>query len=63
MHEGSIFKIVWVPPEFGDAVACVCEDGTFSLWEELAEGKSWICCSLLLTSTLGGIAYALVCNR
>ncbi|KAI4368033.1 hypothetical protein MLD38_016645 [Melastoma candidum] len=37
VHEASILKIIWVPPEFGDAVACICEDGSFSLWEELAD--------------------------
>lgn len=30
-------KVVWVPPEYGDAVACVCTDGTVSLWEEVVE--------------------------
>ncbi|CAB4280110.1 unnamed protein product [Prunus armeniaca] len=38
VHEAAgIVKIVWVPPEYGDAVACVCADGTLSLWEEAAE--------------------------
>jgi nucleoporin SEH1 len=31
-------KVVWVPPEYGDAVACVYTDGTVSLWEEVVEG-------------------------
>lgn len=31
-------KVVWVPPEYGDAVACICSDGTLSLWEEVVEG-------------------------
>ena len=31
-------KVVWVPPEYGDAVACICADGTMSLWEEVVEG-------------------------
>lgn len=31
-------KIVWVPPEYGDAVACISADGIMSLWEEVAEG-------------------------
>ncbi|XP_010553556.1 PREDICTED: protein SEH1 [Tarenaya hassleriana] len=35
--ETSIVKIVWLPPEFGDAVACICEDGCLSIWEEAAE--------------------------
>ena len=34
----SIVKVVWVPPEYGDAVACICKDGTLSLWEEVVEG-------------------------
>ncbi|GAA0151965.1 transporter [Lithospermum erythrorhizon] len=38
VHEGSIVKIVWLPPDYGDAVACICADGTLSLWEEVAEG-------------------------
>ncbi|XP_059442957.1 protein SEH1 [Corylus avellana] len=37
VHETSIVKVVWVPPEYGDAVACVCMDGTVSLWEEVVE--------------------------
>ena len=28
----------WVPPKYGDAVVCVCADGTLSLWEEVVEG-------------------------
>ncbi|GAB4857521.1 hypothetical protein Ancab_015429 [Ancistrocladus abbreviatus] len=47
VHDGSIVKVVWVPPEFGDAVACICRDGTLSLWEEVAEdGQSleWKLC-------------------
>jgi len=36
--EGNIVKIVWVPPEYGDAVACISADGIVSLWEEVAEG-------------------------
>lgn len=31
-------KVVWVPPEYGDAVACIFSDGGFSIWEEVAEG-------------------------
>ncbi|CDP12138.1 unnamed protein product [Coffea canephora] len=37
VQETSILKIVWVPPEFGDAVACICSDGSYSLWEEVVE--------------------------
>ena len=29
-----------MPPEYGDAVACILDDGTLSLWEEVAEGNS-----------------------
>lgn len=36
--EGNIVKIVWIPPEYGDAVACISADGIVSLWEEVAEG-------------------------
>lgn len=32
-------KVVWVPPEHGDAVACICADGSLSLWEEVVEGS------------------------
>ncbi|KAM1376761.1 hypothetical protein PS1_038743 [Malus domestica] len=38
VHEAAgIVKIAWVPPKFDAAVACVCADGTLSLWEEVAE--------------------------
>ncbi|KAL6979485.1 epoxide hydrolase, soluble (sEH) [Sarracenia purpurea var. burkii] len=37
VHEVGIVKVVWVPPEYGDAVACICADGTLSLWEEVVE--------------------------
>ncbi|TKW15443.1 hypothetical protein SEVIR_5G236800v4 [Setaria viridis] len=36
-HEQAIVNVVWLPPEYGDAVACVCADGKLSLWEEVAE--------------------------
>ncbi|OIW11110.1 hypothetical protein TanjilG_22917 [Lupinus angustifolius] len=36
IHEGTIVKVVWVPPEYGDAVASVTADGIVSLWEEVA---------------------------
>ncbi|XP_043713892.1 protein SEH1 [Telopea speciosissima] len=36
-HESSILKVIWIPPEYGDAVACISTDGTFSLWEEVEE--------------------------
>ncbi len=38
--QAGIVKVVWVPPEYGDAVACICTDGTVSLWEEVVEGIS-----------------------
>ncbi|CAH8255858.1 unnamed protein product [Arabidopsis lyrata] len=37
VSESSIVKIVWLPSEYGDAVACICEDGSLSTWEELSE--------------------------
>ncbi|KAL0015971.1 hypothetical protein SO802_003040 [Lithocarpus litseifolius] len=39
IHEAQagIVKVVWVPPEYGDAVACICADGTMTLWEEAVE--------------------------
>ncbi|KAL6842771.1 hypothetical protein ACP4OV_027615 [Aristida adscensionis] len=36
-HEHAIMNVVWLPPEYGDAIACVSADGTLSLWEEVAE--------------------------
>ncbi|KAL6556434.1 hypothetical protein OROGR_005722 [Orobanche gracilis] len=44
VRESSILKVVWVPPEYGDAVACISADGTLSLWEEVVEeyeGDHW----------------------
>lgn len=35
--ETNILKIVWVPPEFGDAVACISSGGILSLWEEVVK--------------------------
>ncbi|EPS65749.1 hypothetical protein M569_09028, partial [Genlisea aurea] len=32
--ESSVSKIVWIPPEYGDAVACLGADGSLSLCEE-----------------------------
>ncbi|KAK6947898.1 WD40 repeat [Dillenia turbinata] len=37
VSETSIIKVVWIPPECGDAVACISSDGILSLWEETAE--------------------------
>lgn len=39
MHESSIVKVVWAPPEYGDVVACICADGSLLLWEEVVEGE------------------------
>ncbi|CAA0812108.1 Protein SEH1 [Striga hermonthica] len=47
VHESSIVKVVWVPPEYGDAVACISADGNLSLWEEVSEeskGCHWKKC-------------------
>lgn len=47
-------KVVWVPPEYGDAVACILDDGTLSLWEEVAgDGQSiqWKLCTKFKTNT------------
>ena len=38
-HEQAIVNVVWLPPEYGDAIACACADGTLSLWEEVAAGQ------------------------
>ncbi|XP_050226329.1 protein SEH1 isoform X2 [Mercurialis annua] len=50
VHDGGgIVKVVWVPPEHGDAVACICADGSFALWEELVEGSQslkWKLCKI-----------------
>ncbi|XP_059643233.1 protein SEH1 [Cornus florida] len=49
VHNASIVKVVWIPPEYGDAVACICADGTLSLWEEIAEDTKpfqWKLCKL-----------------
>ena len=37
-HGNAIMNVVWVPPEFGDAIACICVDRMLSLWEEVEEG-------------------------
>jgi hypothetical protein len=42
-HEQAIVNVVWLPPEYGDAIACVCADGTLSLWEEVAAGQLFLC--------------------
>lgn len=40
VHSGAILKVLWVPPECGDAVACLLDEGSLALWEELAEEGS-----------------------
>ncbi|OMO79738.1 hypothetical protein CCACVL1_13480 [Corchorus capsularis] len=53
-HEAGIVKVAWIPPEYGDAVACICEDGTLSIWEELVEGTQplqWKLCKSFKTSS------------
>lgn len=50
VHTNGISNVLWLPPEAGDAVACVCADGTFSIWEEVAEDYqtiTWRRCFLL----------------
>ncbi|VFQ67707.1 unnamed protein product [Cuscuta campestris] len=47
VHETGLVKVVWVPPEYGDGVACISDDGTLSLWEELSEDSEtvqWVLC-------------------
>jgi len=41
-HEQAIVNVVWLPPEYGDAIACACADGTLSLWEEVAAGQLFL---------------------
>ncbi|KAK9268602.1 hypothetical protein L1049_000357 [Liquidambar formosana] len=54
VHEASIGKVVWVPPEYGDVVACIFADGSLSLWEEVVEdGQSlqWKLCKLFKSNS------------
>ncbi|KAG0493244.1 hypothetical protein HPP92_004238 [Vanilla planifolia] len=49
VHACGIMNIVWIPPEFGDAIACLCVDGTLFLWEEVGEdvhSVSWKQCKV-----------------
>jgi len=46
-HNGSMVKIVWAPPEYGDVIASCSMDGTISLWEEVEpefESCKWRLC-------------------
>ncbi|KAF8675999.1 hypothetical protein HU200_047502 [Digitaria exilis] len=54
-HEQSIVNVIWLPPEYGDAIACVCADGTLSLWEEVAEGQLLVSFSGLMYDVLSAI--------
>ncbi|CAL9137060.1 unnamed protein product [Musa acuminata var. zebrina] len=52
-HASSVLNVVWAPPECGDAIACICNDGTFSLWEETGEDTehpTWKLCKLFESS-------------
>ncbi|CAL5385599.1 unnamed protein product [Camellia sinensis] len=51
VHEVSIVKVVWVPPEYGGGVACICADGTLSLWEEYTKPLQWKLCKGFETSS------------
>lgn len=37
VNDGSVIKVVWIPAEYGDAIACICSDGSLSIWEEIAQ--------------------------
>ncbi|XP_020250512.1 protein SEH1 isoform X2 [Asparagus officinalis] len=55
-HESGVTNIVWVPPEFGDAIACICIDGTLSLWEEVEEDTQplmWKQCKVFESASSG----------
>lgn len=54
VSESSLVKIVWLPSEYGDAVACVCEDGSLSIWEEVSEDThalEWKLCKSLMNKS------------
>ncbi|XP_010261510.1 PREDICTED: protein SEH1-like isoform X2 [Nelumbo nucifera] len=60
-HGASITKVIWVPPEYGDAVACICADGTLLLWEEVEEGPQllkWKLCKLFESNATQVVAYS-----
>ncbi|KAH0451292.1 hypothetical protein IEQ34_018591 [Dendrobium chrysotoxum] len=59
VHADGIMNIVWIPPEFGDAIACICIDGTLSLWEEVGEGFFFFI-SLVLEHGCVGSVFALL---
>ncbi|KAG9448409.1 hypothetical protein H6P81_014537 [Aristolochia fimbriata] len=46
-HDQTVLKLQWAPPEYGDALACICADGTVSLWEEIQEETlMWKLCKI-----------------
>ncbi|KAJ4749599.1 Nucleoporin SEH1 [Rhynchospora pubera] len=54
VHTNGISSVAWLPPEAGDAIACVCVDGTFSIWEEVGQADqtiTWKRCFLLESSS------------
>ena len=34
-HQGSVWKVAWAHPEFGQVIASCSYDRTVSIWEEL----------------------------
>nr|CAD1824053.1 unnamed protein product [Ananas comosus var. bracteatus] len=53
-HASGVVDVVWLPPECGDALACISGDGTLSLWEEVEEGSqpvTWKMCKLFDSSS------------
>lgn len=42
VNDGSVIKVVWVPPEYGDAIACICSNGSLSIWEEVAQDSEHV---------------------
>ncbi|GAV65791.1 WD40 domain-containing protein [Cephalotus follicularis] len=55
VYESGIAKVVWVPPEFGDAIACICEDGSLLLWEEVVQDGQvlqWKLCKSFKSSAI-----------
>ncbi|KAJ0047972.1 hypothetical protein Pint_15015 [Pistacia integerrima] len=54
VYDGGIIKVVWVPPEYGDAIACICIDGSLLLWEEVVEDAQplqWKLCKSFKTNS------------
>ncbi|KAJ0802658.1 putative transcription factor WD40-like family [Helianthus annuus] len=42
VNGGSVVKVVWVPPAYGDAIACICSNGSLSIWEEVAQDSEHV---------------------